>query len=66
MNFLTKKMRWNNVEFIPFKLCVASASLLLGAYFKEFVILYQNFIIGIFILTWIVIMYLWIKKMISS
>jgi len=37
MNFFEAKTSWKNIEFIPFKLCVASAYMMVGAYFQSFI-----------------------------
>ena len=63
MNFFTAKTTWYNVEFIPFKLCVASAYVLVGAYFHTFI---HDHYLPVLILfgvstTWILA--LWLKKM---
>ncbi|WP_410219633.1 hypothetical protein [Pedobacter sp.] len=63
MNFFNRKTTWTNGEFIPLKLCIASAYILVGACFHDFV--YRNRVIFIllFIVTVIFSVYSWIKKM---
>ena len=36
MNFFKIKTGWSNAEFIPLKLCIATAYILIGAYFHNF------------------------------
>lgn len=63
MNFLNKKTTWTNWEFIPLKLCIASAYLLIGMYFYDYVKAYKWPLIALFGVTWVVSMSWWIKKM---
>ena len=37
MNFFKVKTSWSNAEFITLKLCIATAYLLIGAYFHRFI-----------------------------
>ena len=62
MSFLNKKMSWTNAEFIPFKVCIA-AYLYLGATFSEFFLTYKGFILGLFAVSLVYVMMLWVKKM---
>ncbi len=63
MNFFKFKTRWSNAEFIVFKLCIASAYILIGAYFGTFVLRFYIPFLSLFIVTgfWAVTLYL--KKM---
>lgn len=63
MGFLTKKMTWTNAEFIPFKVCIAAAYLFLGSTYPDFFSKYRDFILGLFSISLIYLLYLWIKKM---
>lgn len=62
MGFFSKKTTWSNVEFIPLKLCIASAYVLIGAHFSTYVLQYKAIFIGIFAITVAISMYLWITK----
>ena len=46
MNFFKAKTSWSNAELIVLKICIASAYVLLGAYFHSFVggLLYAHLI----------------------
>nr|WP_294936243.1 hypothetical protein [uncultured Flavobacterium sp.] len=63
MNFFKIKTSWSNAEFIPLKLCIAAAYLLIGAYFHNFFRDYYTPIIIIFGITVIWSVYMWISKM---
>lgn len=63
MSFLNKKMSWTNAEFIPFKVCIAAAYLYLGSTFSEFFLTYKGFILGLFAVSLVYVMMLWVKKM---
>ncbi len=63
MNIFDKKTTWSNLEFIPFKICIGTAYLLIGMYFHEYVKQYKTLIIILFVFTWIVTMYMWLHKM---
>lgn len=56
-------MPWNNTEFILLKLCIASAYLLMGAYFPEVVKNYTTALLVLFVITLAGSMILWINKM---
>jgi hypothetical protein len=63
MNFFKIKMSWSNAEFIPLKLCVAAAYLVIGSYFHSF---FQNYYLPILIIFGITVIWtmsLWITKM---
>lgn len=63
MNFFKIKTSWSNAEFIVLKLCIASAYILIGAYFSKFIL---NFFIPFIILFGITVIwsvYLWLVKM---
>ena len=63
MSFFNRKTTWTNLEFIPFKLYIAAAYILLGAYFQKFVREYYLIFIIVFVLAVIWTLYLWISKM---
>lgn len=63
MNFFKIKTSWSNAELIPLKLCIASAYLLVGAYFYDFV---RDNYIAILVLFGITVVWavsLWLAKM---
>jgi len=62
-NFFNLKTTWTNAEFIPLKLCIASAYILIGIYFVDFFKKYWQFVALIFIITVITSVAMWIKKM---
>jgi hypothetical protein len=63
MNFFTAKTTWSNAEFIPFKLCVASAYVLVGAYFHTFFRYHYVPVVVLFGVSTIWVLALWLKKM---
>jgi hypothetical protein len=63
MTFFKAKTTWTNAEFIPLKLCIASSYILVGAYFRDFVINYYLPILIVFGITVIWSVYLWVIKM---
>jgi hypothetical protein len=63
MNFFNIKTTWSNAEFIPLKLCIASAYILIGSYFHHFFRNYYIPIIIVFSITAIWSVYLWLNKM---
>jgi len=63
MNFFKIKTSWSNTEFIPLKLCVASAYVLVGAYFHSFFRHYDMAVLSLFVITCIWSVYLWGSKM---
>ena len=66
MNFFKIKTTWTNAELIPLKLCIASAYVLVGAYFHNLVRNYYIPVIVIFGITVIWSVYFWINKMKSG
>jgi hypothetical protein len=66
MNFFKTKTSWSNAQFIPFKLCVASAYILIGTYFHDFFEYYYLPVSIIFGLTTIWTFFLWVNKMKSA
>ncbi|HEY1871568.1 MAG TPA: hypothetical protein VGG71_10950 [Chitinophagaceae bacterium] len=54
---------WTNAQLIPLKLCIASAYLLVGAYFHDFFRKYYVLFIVLFVITVIPSLYLWITKL---
>jgi len=63
MNFLQAKTSWKNVEFIPVKLCIASAYLMVGAYFQNFIRKHLESFIILFVVSMAWTVYLWMKKL---
>ena len=63
MNFFKVKTSWSNAELIPLKLCIASAYVLVGAYFHSFFRSYYIPVIVLFSITVIWSVYAWVKKM---
>ena len=63
MNFFRAKTTWSNAEFIIIKLCIASAYILIGSYFHDFVKDYYLPLFIIFGITVIWFVFLWWKKM---
>ncbi|MDR3706124.1 MAG: hypothetical protein P4L28_09485 [Paludibacteraceae bacterium] len=63
MNFFKIKTSWSNAEFIPLKLCIATAYILVGAYFHHFFKQYYVPVILVFVITVIWSVYLWLTKM---
>ncbi|MCX6229745.1 MAG: hypothetical protein NTV75_11355 [Bacteroidia bacterium] len=66
MNFFKIKTTWSNSEFIVFKLCVASAYILIGAYFNRFVCQNYRPILILFGISVVWVVSLWLKKMRES
>ncbi|RVT76545.1 hypothetical protein EOD40_08560 [Flavobacterium sufflavum] len=66
MNFFKIKTCWSNAEFIPLKLCIASAYLFIGSYFHDFFDDYYTLIFIIFGITVVWSVSLWIHKMKSQ
>lgn len=63
MNFFTLKTTWTNAEFIPLKLCIAAAYVIIGAYFHSF---FEHYYIPLFALFGITVIWcvaLWLRKM---
>jgi hypothetical protein len=56
-------MSWTNAEFIPFKLCIASAYILVGAHFSNFIHKHHLIFLAIFAITVILTLFLWATKM---
>ena len=63
MNFFLKKTTWSNLEFIPLKLCIASAYMLVGSWFPEFIQRYRMVFLILFVPTVIWSVYKWYHKM---
>lgn len=63
MNFFKIKTTWLNAELGVLKACVASASILAGAYFHNFFSSYYVPILILFGITLIWSAYLWLNKM---
>lgn len=63
MSFLQKKSTWSNAEFIPFKLCIASAYALLGAYFHTWIARFKVPVLILFAITVVWTLSLWIRNM---
>ena len=63
MNFFRIKTSWSNAEFIVLKLCIASAYVLIGAYFSDFLLGFVVNLVAVFAVTVVWSVYLWLKKM---
>jgi hypothetical protein len=63
MNFFKIKTSWSNAELILLKLCIALAYILVGAYFRDFVVAYKNLLLSLFAVSVVWSLYLWITKM---
>lgn len=63
LKFLNAKTTWTNSELVLVKICIAAAYLMIGAYFSPFITHYIPYLGLLFILTGILGMYSWIKKM---
>ena len=63
MNFFKIKTSWSNAEFIPLKLCIATAYILIGAYFHNFFHDHYVAVLIVFAITVIWSVYLWVNKM---
>ncbi|MFM6935806.1 MAG: hypothetical protein ACKOXP_10205 [Flavobacteriales bacterium] len=63
MSFLNKKMSWTNAEFIPLKVCISAAYLYIGLSFPDFFRPYKGIILGLFAVSLVYVMMLWVKKM---
>ncbi|HSZ71667.1 MAG TPA: hypothetical protein VK750_03255 [Cytophagaceae bacterium] len=66
MNFFKRKTSWSNGEFIPLKLCVASAYVLVGSYFHDYFRMHYMPVLIVFVITVVWSVYLWISKMKSE
>ena len=66
MNFFKIKTTWTNAELIPLKICIASAYLIVGAYFHNFVREYFTSIVIVFTLTVVFSVFKWLQKMKSN
>ena len=66
MNFFKIKTTWSNAELIPLKVCIASAYILVGAYFHNFVREYYVPVLIVFAITVIFSVFMWINKMKSG
>jgi hypothetical protein len=66
MNFFKTKTSWSNAEFIPLKLSIGSAYILIGTYFHNFFQDYYIPVLIIFAITVIWSLYLWLNKMKTS
>jgi len=63
MNFFKIKTSWSNAELIPLKLCIATAYILVGAYFHRFFHDHYVLVLILFVITVIWSVYLWLNKM---
>jgi hypothetical protein len=63
MDFFKTKTNWSNAEFVLIKICIASAYLLIGAYFHSFFINYYSALFIIFGVSAIWCVYWWTEKM---
>ncbi len=63
MNFLKVKTTWSNAEFAVFKICVASAYALVGAYFHNFIRENYVIVLAIFAISVVATILMWRHKM---
>ena len=63
MNFFKQKTTWTNFELVPLRLCIASAYLLVGAYFNNFIRTRYGAFLVVFVITVVYSVYGWIKKL---
>jgi len=63
MNFFKIKTSWSNAELIVLKVCIATAYILVGAYFHSFFRNHYVPVLVIFGVTVIWSVYLWVTKM---
>jgi hypothetical protein len=63
MGFFRKKTTWSNLEFIPLKLCIASAYLIIGSFFPVFIQEYRWVFLAIFAVTVVISLNKWARKM---
>lgn len=63
INFLKRTSTWTNLEFIPFKLCIASIYIIVGNYFHQFFQDYYAILAIVFGITMIWTVSLWFRKM---
>jgi hypothetical protein len=63
MNFFRIKTSWSNAEFIQLKICIATAYILVGAYFHNFFHKFYIPVLFVFGITVIWSVYLWLNKM---
>ena len=61
--FYRAKTTWSNLEFIPLKLCIGSAYLILGAFFHDFVKDYFVMFCFLFGVTLAITLVKWLTKM---
>jgi hypothetical protein len=63
MNFLKEKTSWSNAELIVIKVCIATAYILIGAYFHTFFSTHYIPVLIVFGITVVWGLYLYITKM---
>lgn len=63
MNFFKIKTSWSNAELVVLKVCIATAYILVGTYFHNFFRHYYIPVLGLFVITVIWAVYLWLHKM---
>lgn len=63
MNFLKANTTWTNAEFIPFKLCIASAYVIIGSHFHSSIKNHLTLLLFLFTASVIITLYLWFSKM---
>ncbi len=63
MNFLSVKTKWSSADLAVLKGCVASAYVLIGAYFHEFFLEYYIPVLAGFTIFLVWVVYLWTNKM---
>jgi hypothetical protein len=66
MNFLNRRTTWSNAEFIVLKICIATAYLLIGAHFHQYINDYTIPVLTVFGITVVWAVSLWLNKMKSD
>jgi hypothetical protein len=62
-NIFKQKTTWSNAEFIPLKLSIAFAYIIIGSYFQDFFRQHYTLLFILFLITVSWALYLWFKKM---
>lgn len=62
MNYFNKISKWTNTELMLFKICMLSFYICVGAYFQSFIRQYYGVLLTIFVLSLIVLLFLWFTK----
>lgn len=62
MNFFNRKTTWSNIELGLMKICLISFGIVAGLYFFQSLKAYFWEFLGVFAITCVLVLYLWIKK----